>query len=170
MYFDALMHIILGVLSIAVLVLLALHARHIVLAGVLALIVCAGARHGHHSNVLSQVLLVHEVAHIVLVAHRIFLISLLLLFDRHELRLGQVGDLAEHIDNASVLGLDFHALKLLLHFPCHSLDPTTNLIVDQLHVLLAVVQRLKFSLQVLFFCLQMGKLAFLSLSFVLGSH
>ena len=63
------------------------HSARVVLGSVLGGVVCSAVSHWHHTDVLHEVLLAHEIAHVVLVSD-IFLIVLLLLLDLTDLRLG----------------------------------------------------------------------------------
>ena len=101
------------------------------------------ATHWHDSNVLRHVLLAHEVAHVVLVADGVFvvvllLLLLLLLFDLVQLRMSELVNLPQHVDQASVGRLDCQASELLLHLHSHACSPAAHLIIYQLHVLLSL--------------------------------
>ena len=117
------------------------HRTRVVLRRVLRLVVVAGA--AHHANVLRDVLLADEVAHVVFVADRVLvvilllLLLLLLLLDLLQLRVGELLNLPEHVDQASVGRLDCQASELLLHLRSHACSPAANLIIYQLHVLLS---------------------------------
>ena len=132
--------VVLCVLYVAVGILSGAHATSVVLAGVLALVVDARPAHRHHSDVLRHVLFTHKVAHVVFVAYRVFFVLLLLLFDRGQLVLRQTCDFSEHVNDGSILCLNGHALQLLLHLDSDSIDPATDLVIDKLHVLFAIVQ------------------------------
>lgn len=147
----------------------ATHGTRVVLGSVLGGVICRITSHGHHTDVLHEVLLAHEVTHVVFVSN-VFLIIRLLLLDLGDLRLGQVCDVAQYVHNASVLRLDLQALQLVLQLDSHAFRPPTDLVIDQLHILLALVQALKLDRQILFFSLQMSILALLGLSVILRVH
>ena len=75
----------------------------------------------------------------------------LLLLDLGELPAGQLRDLTENLSNALALSLNRHATELVLHLGNDTLCPPTDLVVDQLHVLLALLERLEMTLQLLVF-------------------
>ena len=106
-----------------------------------------------HANVLCDVLFADEIAHVVLVRHVVFffVVLLLLLLDLGELPAGQLRDLTENLSNALALSLNRHATELVLHLGNDTLCPPTDLVVDQLHVLLALLQTLEITLQLLVF-------------------
>ena len=106
-----------------------------------------------HANVLCDVLFADEIAHVVLVSQVVFLlvVLLLLLIDLSELPAGQLCDLTENLSNVFALRLNRHATELVLHLGNDTLCPPTDLIVDQLHVLLALLQTFEVTLQLLIF-------------------
>ena len=106
-----------------------------------------------HANVLCDVLFADEIAHVVLVRHVVFLlvVLLLLLLDLSELPAGQLRDFTENLSNALALSLNRHTTELVLHLGNDTLCPPTDLVVNQLHVLLALLQTLEITLQLLVF-------------------
>ena len=117
----------------------------VVLRCVLRLIVSRWSTHWHDSNVLRDVLLADEVAHVVFVADRVLvvilllLLLLLLLLDLVQPRMGELLNLPEHVDQASVGRLDWHAPELLGHLRSHARRPAAHLIIYQLHVFLSLI-------------------------------
>ena len=167
-------HLMIGFLVVlrllfVVIVSVASHGAGVVLGRVLALVVVS--RSAHHANVLSNVLLADEVAHVVLVGHIFVLVLMLLaLLDLGQLATGQTCDFTEHLGDAAPLCRDLQASKLLLHFGSDALCPPSDLIIDQLHVLLALCEALHFTLQLLAFVLEVGVFRLLSLHIVGGAH
>ena len=121
----------------------------------LRLVVLRGAP--QYTNVLCDVLLTDKIAHVVLVSHVVLLIVLLLLLlDLRQLAPSQLRDLTEHLRNALALSLNRHAAQLILHLRNDPLRPPADLVIDQLHVLFALLQTLELSLQLLGLGLQFG--------------
>jgi len=128
-------------------------------------------RASHDSDVLCHVLFAHEVAHVVFVSHVIILILLLLpLLDLSQLPTSQLRDLTEDLCDAFAFRLNSHATKLVLHLFDDSVRPASDLVVDQLHVLLALLETLKVDLEMLAFSLQVGVFGLLSLHRVIRIH
>lgn len=143
----------------------------VILRRVLRLIVHRGPAYRHHSNVLRDVLLADKVAHVVLVGDRILVIfPLLLLLLPYLAQLGarKLQNFPEHIHQASILCLDRQPAQLLLHLCRDALGPPAHLIVDQLHVLLALVLLRQLLLQLALLHLQHGILRLISLHVILG--
>ena len=142
----------------------------VILRCVLRLVVHRGPADRHHSNVLRDVLLADKVAHVVLVRDRILVIlPLLLLLLPYLAQLGarKLLNFPEHIHQASILCLDRQPAQLLLHLCRDALGPPAHLIVDQLHVLLALVLLRQLLLQLALLHLQHGILRLLALHVIL---
>ena len=94
---------------------------------------------------------------------------LLALFDVNELSFSQSGDLTKDINNRAVLSLNIKALKLLLHLGNDTLRPASYLIIDQLHVFLAIKQTLQRGMQLSLLALYVGILSLSCLHVILSA-
>ena len=142
----------------------------VVLRSVLRLVVNRHSAHRHNPDVLRHVLFADKVTHVVFIANGIFLIRLLLLLDLRQGLLGKASDLTQHLYHAAILCVDAHAVELVLHLRADSLQPAAYLVVDELHVFPAVVERLKLCCQVLLLVREMRILSLLCFCFIFHGH
>ena len=142
-------HLMVGLLVVLGLLMIAVHGASthctscgVILRCVFRLIVHRWTANRHDTNVLSNVFLAHEVAHVVLIGDRVLVILsllLLLLPDLAQLGARKLLNFPEHIHQASILRLDCQATQLFLHLSGDALGPAAHLIVNQLHILFALV-------------------------------
>ena len=160
--------VVLGILNIAIDT-RCCHASRCEARGMLRLVVEGRASGRHHADILGDVLLACEVSHEVGIGDWVFFFVLLALFDEGELWFSQSGDLTKDINDRSVLSLDIKALKLFLHLGNNTLRPASYLIIDYLHVFLAIKYTLQRGLQLSPLALYVGILSLSRFHLVLST-
>ena len=137
----------------------------------LRLVIDGESSNRHDSNVLLNVVLCDEVTHVVFVSDGVLLISLLLLLDHGKLVLGKGDHVMKNLYSTLVCRWrGTTSIDLIRNLGSDTFEPAANLIIDQLHILAPLHQRVKLGLELLFLDRQVGILRLSLLHIVLKQH